>query len=110
MTVLPQRSEAATPATGQQAGNNIESGQQTCASGKFGVSLGSAAACIDRGFSGGGRGAGSGLGITLDISKSGASVLNDPIKIILVFDLAGGLAGIVIAMTSFTRTITCCRC
>jgi len=45
------------------------------------------------------------LGITLDISKSGASVLNDPIKIILVLTLLAVLPAIVIAMTSFTRTI-----
>ena len=50
--------------------------------------------------------AGSGsLGISLDMSKTGSAALNDPIKIVLVLTLLAVLPAIVIAMTSFTRTI-----
>jgi flagellar biosynthetic protein FliP len=43
------------------------------------------------------------LGISFDLSKTGA--LNDPLKIVLVLTLLAVLPAIVIAMTSFTRTI-----
>ena len=45
------------------------------------------------------------FGLSLDFSKSGPQVLNDPIKIVLVLTLLAILPAIVIAMTSFTRTI-----
>lgn len=44
-------------------------------------------------------------GLSLDVSKPGAAVLSDPIKIVLVLTLLAVLPAIVIAMTSFTRTI-----
>jgi flagellar biosynthetic protein FliP len=45
------------------------------------------------------------IGLSLDLSKPGTPVLNDPIKIVLVLTLLAVLPAIVIAMTSFTRTI-----
>jgi flagellar biosynthetic protein FliP len=45
------------------------------------------------------------LGISLDWTKAGGTSLADPIKIVVVLTLLAVLPAIVIAMTSFTRTI-----
>jgi flagellar biosynthesis protein FliP len=45
------------------------------------------------------------LGITLDWSKAGGSSLAEPIKIVVMLTLLALIPAIVIAMTSFTRTI-----
>jgi len=45
------------------------------------------------------------FGINIDTSQSAATTLSDPLKIVLVLTLLAVLPAIVIAMTSFTRTI-----
>jgi len=45
------------------------------------------------------------LGIVLELDKSGGKVLADPLKVVLLLTVLALLPAIIIAMTSFTRTI-----